>query len=238
MEQTSESRAQTPITRMVWARSTLSGTFALLGAIIIVFSLAGAAAATPPDQKAHDDPDSANAATRQPAQQTIPDAKSAEIAQAIESGTVLTGMTQDQVRAARGEPARKEIIPPDAELWHYPEGEVAFSGGQVSYAALEPASPPSPSPAEDPAKPASATPEAATPATEQQADTATVNTPGDGFLALRSEPSIRRGGRLDKVPHGTVLTLDECRTWPQDGRWCRTRFRDRTGWAFERYLDR
>jgi len=66
------------------------------------------------------------------------------LADAILAGTVLTGMTIEQVRLARGEPKRKEVIPPDAELWHYPEGEVAFAEGQVSYVSLaeKPASAP------------------------------------------------------------------------------------------------
>ena len=60
----------------------------------------------------------------------------AEIADAILAGTVLREMTREQVVLARGEPTRKEVIPPDAELWHYPGGEVAFSGGKVSYVSL------------------------------------------------------------------------------------------------------
>ena len=70
----------------------------------------------------------------------------AEAAEAILSGTVLKDMTMEQVRLARGEPTRKEVIPPDAELWHYPGGEVAFSAGKVSYVSLaaKPAAPPSP----------------------------------------------------------------------------------------------
>ena len=43
----------------------------------------------------------------------------------------------EQVLLARGDPVRKEMIPPDAELWYYADGEVAFSGGRVSYVSLE-----------------------------------------------------------------------------------------------------
>lgn len=54
----------------------------------------------------------------------------AEVAEAIQSRTVLVGMTPEQVLQAHGAPARKEVIPPDAELWHYADGEVAFADGQ------------------------------------------------------------------------------------------------------------
>ena len=59
-----------------------------------------------------------------------------EFAKAIQGGTVLKDMTMEQVLLARGEPDRKEVIPPDAELWHYPSGEVAFSAGKVTYLSL------------------------------------------------------------------------------------------------------
>ena len=223
-----------PITRMFSPQSTLIRRLALTGAITIGWSVAGPALpAEPADTNAGGHPASVGNATAQPAEQ----ANAAAIARAIEAGTVLTGMKQEQVLAARGEPIRRETIPPDAELWHYPEGEVAFSGGKVSYVDLRAPQPAAQSPSQSPSKPASLQP--APPAsTAQPANTATVNTPGDGFLALRSEPSVRRGRRLFKIPHGTMLTLDECRTWPGDGRWCRTRFRGQTGWVFERYLVR
>lgn len=76
------------------------------------------------------------------------------------------------------------------------------------------------------------------PTEERAADTARVHTPGDGFLALRSEPTTRRGRRLVKIPHGTRLTLDECVTRPSDGPWCRTSFQGLVGWVSERYLIR
>jgi hypothetical protein len=65
-----------------------------------------------------------------------------EVAEAILRGTVLLGMTKEQVTLARGAPTRKEAIPPDAELWRYAGGEVAFSGGTVTYVGLTPARPP------------------------------------------------------------------------------------------------
>ena len=44
---------------------------------------------------------------------------------------VLTEMTMEQVLLARGEPARNAVISPDAELWHYPGGEVAVEGWET-----------------------------------------------------------------------------------------------------------
>ena len=172
--------------------------------------------------------------------QTTPalDAETA-VAEAIGAGTVLKEMTMDQVLSARGEPLRKQVIPADAELWHYADGEVAFSSGRVSYVDLDRAqrrealAPPSP---KAPA-PGRTEKDAAAKAT-QRADTARVDTPGDGFLALRSEPTIRRGKRVLKIPHGTELTLGECVMRRDDGGWCRTGYQGRTGWVAEQYLVR
>jgi hypothetical protein len=171
--------------------------------------------------------------------QALVDAHGAEIADAILGGTVLQEMTMEQVMLARGEPLRTEVIPPDSALWTYAEGEVAFANGRVSYVDLQrpvaadtavgqPGSSSAPTPPDEP------------PVTNGSAarETARVNTPGDGFLALRSEPSIRRGARLLKIPHGTLLTLDECITREDDGRWCRTAFRGEVGWVSDRYLVR
>lgn len=163
----------------------------------------------------------------------------AEVAEAIQNRTVLVGMTLEQVLQAHGAPVRKDVIPPDAELWHYPDGEVAFADGKVTYVGLGKAQTPprSPEPVpEDKAVPEPA--EALVPTEGRAADMARVHTPGDGFLALRSEPTIRRGRRLVKIPHGTRLTLDECVTRPSDGPWCRTSFQGLVGWVSERYLIR
>ena len=59
-----------------------------------------------------------------------------EIAEAIIAKTVIKGMTFKQVLLIRGAPKGKEVIPPDAELWRYPDGEIAFSAGRVSYVGL------------------------------------------------------------------------------------------------------
>lgn len=55
-------------------------------------------------------------------------------AEAIMAGMVVKDMTTEQVILSIGPPNKKETIPPDAELWKYQEGEIAFSGGKVSYA--------------------------------------------------------------------------------------------------------
>ncbi len=55
-------------------------------------------------------------------------------AEAIIAGMVVKDMSTDQVILSIGPPNKKEKIPPDAELWKYPEGEIAFSNGKVSYA--------------------------------------------------------------------------------------------------------
>lgn len=61
-----------------------------------------------------------------------------DMAAAISAGTVLKGMSMEQVQLARGLPTRKEMIPPHEELWHYDAGEIAFANGKVSYVALAP----------------------------------------------------------------------------------------------------
>jgi len=58
-------------------------------------------------------------------------------ANASEPSQVRIGMRIEQVVRSLGEPARKEAIPPDAQLWHYPDGEIAFDDGVVSYVALQ-----------------------------------------------------------------------------------------------------
>ena len=148
-------------------------------------------------------------------------------------------MATEEVLSARGEPIRKEVIPPDAELWHYAEGEVAFSQGKVSYVGLDEArAPPAPSHGATREGAAAVDPEQRTLEGRRGPDTARVHTPGDGFLALRSEPTIRSGRRVLKIPHGTLVTLGECVSRPNDGRWCRTSFKGQSGWVFDRYLVR
>lgn len=69
-----------------------------------------------------------------------------------------------------------------------------------------------------------------------------VNSPGDGFLALRSEPSASRGVRVNKIPHGKTIRVYSCggRTTVggRSGRWCQVVYRRDVGWVFDAYLIR
>jgi len=71
--------------------------------------------------------------------------------------------------------------------------------------------------------------------------TATVNSPKDGFLALRSEPNPDYGERLAKIPHGTILTVVSCETSKvtidgRTGRWCLVTYDYNAGWVFDAWL--
>ncbi|MEO8648438.1 MAG: hypothetical protein ABI539_04655, partial [Acidobacteriota bacterium] len=71
--------------------------------------------------------------------------------------------------------------------------------------------------------------------------TARVNSPNDGFLALRSEPNADYGERLAKIPHGALVELNDCETESttiggRTGRWCLVTYRDHTGWVFDAWL--
>lgn len=69
-----------------------------------------------------------------------------------------------------------------------------------------------------------------------------VNTPGDGYLALRTVPSTERGQRILKIPHGTYIAVYNCRSVTfagrKRGRWCQTIYEDNQGWVFDAYLTR
>jgi hypothetical protein len=69
------------------------------------------------------------------------------------------------------------------------------------------------------------------------------DSPGDGFLALRSGPSTSSGTRLLKIPHGDVLALGAClppTTSPggRYGSWCRARYARTDGWVFDAFVSR
>jgi len=70
--------------------------------------------------------------------------------------------------------------------------------------------------------------------------TAYANSPGDGFLALRSEPSSEAGERIAKIPHGTALTVIDCpkpsNIGKMSGRWCRVVYNGQAGWAFDAFM--
>lgn len=57
----------------------------------------------------------------------------AEIANAIESGQVIEGMTKAQVKESKGHPDKIEEIPPKDEMWTYGGMRVVFQDGVVTY---------------------------------------------------------------------------------------------------------
>lgn len=69
---------------------------------------------------------------------------------------------------------------------------------------------------------------------------ATVVSPSDGFLALRSMPSTAMGERLAKIPHGTRIYVGGCGPYVSgstSGRWCITSYDGKFGWVFDAYLN-
>lgn len=72
--------------------------------------------------------------------------------------------------------------------------------------------------------------------------TAKVNSPNDGFLALRSEPSTETGAQLMKIPHGATVILNNCekttvKVSGRSGRWCDVEYAGQSGWVFSAWLD-
>lgn len=71
--------------------------------------------------------------------------------------------------------------------------------------------------------------------------TARVDSPNDGFLALRSAPDTEKGTRLAQIPHGAEVYLENCEKETANiggrkGRWCMVTYRDDTGWVFDAWL--
>ena len=68
--------------------------------------------------------------------------------------------------------------------------------------------------------------------------TARVNSPGDGFLALRTEPSAETGDRILQIPHGATVTVNAClpKAPGKKGRWCRVDYNGNSGWAFDGFM--
>jgi len=63
-----------------------------------------------------------------------------------------------------------------------------------------------------------------------------VNTPGDGFLALRSDPSSKKGYRVSKIPHGTKINLLDCvKSYTTDHSWCKTTYNGESGWVSSKF---
>lgn len=72
----------------------------------------------------------------------------------------------------------------------------------------------------------------------------TVNSPRDGYLALKSEACIAPcGTTLFKIPHGTRLSLGTCKdnfevADRRRGRWCYTSYGGYNGWIFDGFVTR
>lgn len=72
--------------------------------------------------------------------------------------------------------------------------------------------------------------------------TATVDSPNDGFLALRSEPDPDRGARIAKIPHGAEVEIQNCEKNAvtiagRSGRWCQVDYNGLNGWVFDAWLE-
>ncbi|MDQ6788771.1 MAG: SH3 domain-containing protein [Acidobacteriota bacterium] len=70
---------------------------------------------------------------------------------------------------------------------------------------------------------------------------ARVNSPGDGFLALRTEPDADSGERIAKIPHGETIELIDCQRFytiigNRRGRWCQVSYGGQSGWVFDAFL--
>jgi len=69
---------------------------------------------------------------------------------------------------------------------------------------------------------------------------ARVNSPGDGFLALRSLPNSDAGERIAKIPHGAAVAVGACgpviTPVKRSGRWCQATYNGLDGWVFDAYL--
>lgn len=72
--------------------------------------------------------------------------------------------------------------------------------------------------------------------------TAKVNSPNDGFLALRSDPNTETGTQIMKIPHGSIVVLNNCekttvKVGGRTGRWCDVEYKGQSGWVFSAWLD-
>ncbi len=67
---------------------------------------------------------------------------------------------------------------------------------------------------------------------------AKANSPGDGFLALRTQPSAETGDRILQIPHGSTLAVLSClaKEAGKKGRWCRVDYEGNTGWAYDGFM--
>ncbi len=73
-------------------------------------------------------------------------------------------------------------------------------------------------------------------------ETATVNSPNDGFLALRTHPSTQVGDRIARIPHGAKIEVLDCSksmvvVEGRRGSWCEVEYRGQVGWVFDAWLN-
>jgi hypothetical protein len=71
--------------------------------------------------------------------------------------------------------------------------------------------------------------------------TATVDSPNDGFLALRNRPNAEHGERIARIPHGAEVEILNCEKTAvtiggRSGRWCQVDYNGQTGWVFDGWL--
>lgn len=81
-------------------------------------------------------------------------------------------------------------------------------------------------------------PPISTPNSSSNKVTAKADSPNDGFLALRSQPSTQTGDRIMKIPHGAAITVWDCLEQQpgSKGRWCKTEYNGTQGWANDGYM--
>jgi len=71
--------------------------------------------------------------------------------------------------------------------------------------------------------------------------TAEVNSPKDGFLALRNLPNVQYGERIAKIPHGATINIlmcsdDAVTIDSRTGHWCMVSYSEQVGWVFDAWL--
>lgn len=71
---------------------------------------------------------------------------------------------------------------------------------------------------------------------------AIVDSPNDGFLALRSLPDADKGERIAKIPDGAEVEILNCKNnavtiGGRTGHWCEVSYNNMTGWVFDAWLE-
>lgn len=74
-----------------------------------------------------------------------------------------------------------------------------------------------------------------------QGISAIVNSPADGFLALRARPSSKIGGKIREIPNGSKVIITNCDDYSETGvgkrsRWCVAHYDGDTGWILDLYI--